>query len=158
MQPNSKVKIIAAVLAGVALLTVLGLVASVAIPGFLKNRYKSRQGEVKYTLKVLLTKQQEFRRANGQWATEPRQLVEYVNSAPRNCTCFFADRGWGGKGDVKFALLPAAVQQRLRANTGAAEDLVIACAVNLDEDDAPDVWTISAGDPTPRIDFADLGE
>ena len=48
----------------------------------------------------------------------------------------------------------AAQQNKTRADA----DFVIACAVNLDEDEAVDVWTISASDPTPHIDFADLGE
>ena len=150
--------IIAAVV-GLLCVVLLGVVGSVAIPSFLKNRYKSRQAEVQYTLRVLLTKEQEFQRDRGAWASAPRELVEYVMSAPRNCTCFLGPGApWGGKGDVKFAQLPPSVRERLQANKPDGGDFVIACAVNLDEDDAPDVWTISSSDPNPRIDFADLGE
>ena len=154
---------------GLAGVCALGSLAAVAVPNFLKYRYKSKQAEARYMLKVLLTKEQEFRSAEGHWATAPRELIEYVNSAPRSSTCFLGPvAGWGGKGDVKFDQLPPTVQLRLSANIAAVAaqkdktnvdaDLVIACAVNLDEDPALDVWVISASDPIPRIDFADLGE
>ena len=157
------------VLGALAGICALGSLAAVAVPNFLKYRYKSKQSEARYMLKVLLTKEQEFRAAHGHWATTSRELIEYVNSAPRSSTCFLGPGpGWGGKGDVKFEQLPAGVRERLSANLEAVAaqksqrnpdaDLVIACAVNLDEDAALDVWTISASEPIPRNDFSDLGE
>ncbi len=157
------------VLGGLAGLCALGSLAAVAVPNFLKYRYKSKQSEARYMLKVLLTKEQEFRAAQGHWATTPRELVEYVNSAPRSSTCFLGPgTGWGGKGDVKLEQLPPAVREKLAANVAAVAaqkdksnvdaDLTIACAVNLDDDAALDVWTISASAPEPRVDFSDLGE
>ena len=154
---------------GLAGVCALGSLAAVAVPNFLKYRYKSKQAEARYMLKVLLTKEQEFRSAEGHWATAPRELIEYVNSAPRSSTCFLGPvAGWGGKGDVKFEQLPPEVREKLNANvasvaaqkdkSNAGADLLIACAVNLDEDAALDVWTISASAPEPRVDFSDLGE
>ncbi|MBS1152506.1 MAG: hypothetical protein H6Q89_4204 [Myxococcaceae bacterium] len=155
--------------AGVAFVCALGAVAAIAAPNFLKYRYKSKQAEAKYMLKVLLTKEQEFRSARGYWATTPRELAEIVASPPRTSTCFLGpSAGWGGAAGVKFEQLPPAVRDRLTANLAAvaaqkdprqlAGDLVIACAVNLDDDPELEVWTISAADPTPRRAFADLGE
>jgi type II secretory pathway pseudopilin PulG len=166
---KKKKMLILLVLAALAAFCALGSLAAVAVPNFLKYRYKSKQAEARYMLKVLLTKEQEFRAAQGYWATTPRELVEYVNSAPRSSTCFLGPTGgWGGKGDLKFEQLPPGVRERISANVAAVAaqknqsnlegDLTIACAVNLDEDEALDVWTISASAPEPRVDFSDLGE
>lgn len=167
--PKSKVLIVGLGVGAAACVFLLATVASVAIPAFLKNRYKSKQNEAKYMLKILLTKEQEFRTARGHWATTPREMVEFVNSAPRSSTCFLGpSAGWGGNRDVKLEQLPVAVRERLSANVEAVAaqksksnvdaDLLIACVVNLDDDDDVDVWTITASDPTPRHDFSDLGE
>ncbi len=153
----------------VASVFLVAMMASVAIPTFLKNRYKSKQNEAKYMLKVLLTKEHEFRRARGHWATTPRELVEFVNSAPRSSTCFLGpSAGWGGKRDVTFEQLPPNVRDRLALNLAsvltqknepnADAELLIACAVNLDDDEAVDVWVITSTDPNPRLEFSDLGQ
>jgi type II secretory pathway pseudopilin PulG len=167
-KPNKKVLALL-VIGALTGLGALGSLAAVTVPNFLKYRYKSKQSEAKYMLKVLLTKEQEFRRVHGHWATTPREMVEYVNRAPRSSTCFLGPGGgWGGKGNVKLEQLPQAVRDRLSANVASVAaqkdksnpdaDLVIACAVNLDEDEAVEVWSISFSEPTPRVDFSDLGE
>ncbi len=166
---KKKTALILLVIGGLVGVSMIGVLTAIALPNFLKYRYKSKQSEAKYMLKVLLTQEQEFRRVQGFWATSSRELVEYVNSAPRSSTCFLGPgAGWGGKGDVKFEQLPAGVRERLSANLEAVAaqkskrnpdaDLTIACAVNLDDDPALDVWSISSSEPTPRNDFSDLGE
>ena len=166
---KNKTVVVLLVIGALCAVCALGTLAAIAVPNFLKYRYKSKQSEAQYMLKVLLTKEQEFRAAEGHWALTPRELIEYVNSAPRSSTCFLGPAGgWGGKGDLKFAQLPPAVRDRISANVAAVAaqkdktnvdaDLVIACAVNLDEDPALDVWTISASDPIPRNDFSDLDQ
>ena len=168
-KPKNKKVLVFLILGALTAVCALGSLAAVAVPNILKYRYKSKQAEAKYMLKVLLTKEQEFRAARGHWATTPRELVEFVNSAPRSSTCFLGPGGgWGGKGDVKFDQLPQATRDRLSANlvSVAAQkdktlpdaDVFIACAVNIDEDAELDVWTISSSEPSPHIDFADLGE
>ena len=157
MKKNKNVLILL-IVGGLVGVCLLGALAAIAVPNFLKYRYKSKQSEAKYMLKVLLTKEQEFHTAEGHWALTPRELVEYVNSAPRSSTCFLGPAGgWGGKGgEVKLEQLPAAVRDRISANTPSGADFTIACAVNLDEDPALDVWTISVSAPDPRNDFSDL--
>lgn len=157
---KKKTVLVLLILGGLVGVCLIGALAAIAVPNFLKYRYKSKQAEAKYMLKILLTKEQEFRTARGQWALTSRELVEFVNSAPRSSTCFLgAGQGWGGKDkQVKLEQLPASTRERLGTNTATGTDFVIACAVNLDEDEAVDTWIISVSDPNPRIDFADLGE
>ncbi len=139
--------------------TALGSFAAIAVPNFLKYRYRSKQSEAQYMLRVLLTKEQEFRASKNRWAMIPRDLQEFMASGPRSSTCFLSPQGkWGGKGNVAFDQLPAATQAKLQANAADSADFTVVCAVNLDEDEALDVWSISVSAPVPHIDFADLGE
>ena len=145
-----------------------GTLLAIAIPNFLKHRSKSKQAEALYTLNSIITAEEAFRAKEGTWALSPRQLIEYANSGPQHFTCFLSPTGrWGGKADLKFEQLPPEVQARLAENDAAVErqqhktpgvepDLVIVCAINLDEDPKLDLWSLTASDPTPRHDSDDL--
>jgi hypothetical protein len=164
---NRKAMLVLAVLG--ALGTVAALLA-ISIPKFLHNRNRSKPAEAKYTLRTLLTSEEAFRSQQGYWATRPRELVEFTNSAPRNYTCFLGPSGaWGGNGEVKFEQLPEGAQARLTQNevsvaaqkagdaTAKLEaDFTIVCAGNFDEDPLLDVWSLSAHEPTPRHDQDDF--
>lgn len=147
---------------GVFALALLGALAAITVPNILKYRYKSKQAEAKYMLKVLLTKQQEHRAARGVWATHARDMVEFMVSGPRSSTCFMGDEGWGGSKSpegkpLAFDRLPDAVRARLKANDAKnGDDLYLACAVNLDEDLDLDVWVITLKDPVPSAAASDL--
>lgn len=143
---------------GVFAVMLLGALAAITVPNILKYRYKSKQAEAKYMLKVLLTKEQERKTTEGTWATSPHQLQEYVASSPRSSTCFLGEKGWGGRTSIAFTQLPAEVQAQLQANAPQGDDFTIACAVNLDEDADLDVWVISVKAPEPKIVFSDMGE
>ena len=138
----------------------LGATGAVLGPNFFKYRYKSKQAEAKHLLKVLLTKEQEHRAARGVWATSAREMVEFMVSGPRSCTCFLGEKGWTERGKaLSLDQLPVDVKAMIRANDPAnADDFTIACAVNLDEDADLDVWIISLKNPVPRNAFADLSE
>lgn len=149
---------------GVLAVALLGTLAAVTVPNILKYRYKSKQAEAKYLLKVLLTKQQEHRAARGIWASHARDMVEFMVSGPRSSTCFLGDEGWGGSKSpegkpLSFDRLPEDVRARLKANDPKnPDDVFLACAVNLDEDPEVDVWVISLKDPVPTRAVVDLEE
>ena len=157
--------------AGVVGLCIIGTLLAIAVPNFIKFRSKSKQAEATYTLKSLITAEEAFRAKEGTWALNPRQLVDYANSGPQHFTCFLSPSGrWGGKADLKFEQLPPAVQARLAENDTAVElqkqktpggaaveaDLVLVCAMNLDQDPVLDIWSLTASDPIPRHDVDDL--
>lgn len=153
-------KIWPVVVLAVVVVGLLGTMAAILGPNFFKYRYKSKQAEAKHLLRVLLTKEQEHRAARGVWATSARDLVEFMVSGPRSCTCFIGEKGWTERGKaLSIDQLPPDVKAKIRANDPAnGDDFTIACAVNLDDDADLDTWIISLKDPTPRIAFADLGE
>lgn len=156
---KKKKAMVLVVIVGVLAVAALGAFAAVAVPNFLKYRYKSKRAEAQYMLRVLLTKEQEFRAAQNRWAMTPRDLQELMASGPRNSTCFLSPQGkWGGKTPASFDQLPADTQARLAANAPDSADFTVACAVNLDEDEALEVWSIRVSAPAPHIDFADLDE
>ena len=155
---------------GVAALCGVGTMVAIAMPNFANYRVKKNQLEAAFTLKSVLTAEEAFRAKEGTWATQPRQLVEYANSGPQHFTCFLSPTGrWGGKSELRFEQLPADVQARLAENDTAVElqkqktpdgggveaDLVIVCAINLDEDPKLDVWSMTYSDPVPRHDVDD---
>jgi type II secretory pathway pseudopilin PulG len=169
---NRRALWLAAVVVGVAGLCGIGTLLAIAIPNFIKHHGTSKQAEATYTLQALITAEDAFRAKEGFWATNPRQLVEYANSGPQHYTCFLSPSGrWGGKAEVTFEQLPLEVQARLAENDAAVDlqkqktpgganveaDLVIVCAMNLDDDPALDVWSLRASDPIPRHDQDDLG-
>ncbi len=140
------------IVGGVVLMSccgVTGILAAIAIPNFVKYQARAKQSDCKTHLKQLFIEQEAHRSEFGKYA----RTFDEVQFSPINSRYAYLL----GDGAVlppthpeaqKTGLLeaiPANVRQSLRVTD---EAFTVACAGNIDNDPAIDVWTISS---EPRI-------
>lgn len=130
---------------GLVYVPVVGILAAIAIPNFIRFQAKSKQSECKMNLKSAWMAQQSYRVESGKWGTSAQE----IGFSPERTR--YTYRIGPGEG------LPAAISQtpdaQLEAGYSArllgeiraeGEALTMACAGNIDNDPTIDVWSISS--------------
>ncbi|HEY1087195.1 MAG TPA: hypothetical protein VGE37_05845, partial [Archangium sp.] len=131
---------------GVVYVPVVGILAAIAIPNFIKFQARSKQTECKVNLRMALTAQQAYFSANEAWGDTAEEIGFALDGKNR-----YSYRV------AENTIIPAAVTtispQDLEAAFPAgvfdSEDgIVLGCAGNIDNDKTVDVWTISSAQRT----------
>lgn len=176
---GSKGLAIAAVVIPVVFIPVIGILAAIAIPNFIKFQSRSKQSECKVNLRGAYMASQSYQTEKGQYAVNPaeigwspergnRYLYAFALDGPiaantgmpaKDAVGIGADTGKhaGISNDVLRNGIPAGVEPGLRG-----EGITIVCVGNIDNDDTLDVWSVSSEDRpgappgTPRNDVNDV--
>lgn len=116
---------------------VVGILAAIAIPNFIRYTQRAKQGEVRVNLKALYVADQSYR---AEHPNEPASSLNELGFAPgprRHYAYFYGQQelqpDMGGPYE-----LGAAERARL------PEDTVAAAASNLDSDPTLDLWTVDS--------------
>lgn len=144
--PLVVVVIILAALGGCCL---LGVLAAIAVPNFIKYRSRSMQGECKGELRSLYLAERTWFEQHQEYALDFNQLG--VTPSRNRYTYFLgasAVKAPSVKGfeAVTLDALPALVGGVVVGVEGACPDctFTVVCAANTDSDPALDVWSISS--------------
>lgn len=147
--PRRTLAIIALVLP-VIWVPVVGVLAAIAIPNFVKFQSRSKQSECKVNLKSAYFGAQSAFAEND--ALEPRFEAIGFQPDPSNRYLYTFGKGEvieARVGTTSTEALLGAIPESLENTLGVdGENFTIACAGNIDGDEAIDVWSISN---TPRI-------
>jgi len=150
---GSQTAAIISVVLPVAALPVMGILAAIAIPNFLKFQARARQSECKANLKAVYTGEQALYAERQVFSTNPTE-VGFTPDPGHRYYYFFSEGAPAFS--PKVANAPAgAVPQRIPPELRRAAGLhgrcpdcsvTVLCAGNVDGDDAIDVWSISTAD------------
>lgn len=165
-----KVMAIIVLVLGVAYVPVVGILAAIAIPNFIKFQARSKQSECKMNLRAAYTAQRSYYSEKDAYAADP-QVVGFSVDTPGRYLYRF-----DGEGDLASVGVPARHAQAapvnqleaslpadLRAELGLHGecpecDITMACAGNIDGDDTIDVWSVSTADRTIRGEPVSAGQ
>lgn len=131
---------------GFALCCIVGILAAIAIPNFIKFQSRAKQSECKTNLKAYYVAQQAYFQEKNAWGATAQDVgfepmgtryTYFTGGAPLPPTMPSAQA-------VDESQLP-----QLESPPGIAEDgFTAACAGSIDNDATLDVWTISSKDRT----------
>ena len=131
--------------AGPVVVAVIGILAAIAIPNFIRFQSRSKQTECKVTLKAIATAQQAYQAEHRAFATTFSVLG--VSAPPDNRYAYVL----GSQADQR---LEVSAKHAAAARTASGVDLTRAsatseaftalCVGNIDNDVAPDVWAVSS--------------
>ncbi len=156
-----KVLAIITLVLGVAYVPVVGILAAIAIPNFIKYQSRAKQSECKSNLRAALVAQRAYFAEHDAYAPDPK-VVGFEPERPRYLYRFDADGALASVGIAPshpeappVAELEAGVPREVLAEVGLRGecpecDVTMLCAGNVDGDATIDVWTISTGDRTIR--------
>jgi len=148
---------------------IIGILAAIAIPNFMRFQAKSRQGEAKANLGAIYTAIESFRNEYGTYTTDLSVIGWLPSGAPRYNYGFQVDnfdpagllvpRGAGvSPGMNSTDVLPGAVLTYMTHSDGvtvltaadlpataavAVADFTVGAVGNLDNDATTDQWTLS---------------
>jgi type IV pilus assembly protein PilA len=184
---GSLVPAIIAVVVPVAAVPVVGILAAIAIPNFIKFQSRSKQSECKANLKGAFTALKSYEMEKGAFSVHPAEVGFSPERGNRYLYAFSAGGPIAANGgapaadaegvgadtlrfpDVSNEALRAGIPAALRATLGVQGmcpecAVTVACAGNIDNDTTVDVWSISTGDRpgapagTPFNDVDDTSE
>jgi type II secretory pathway pseudopilin PulG len=145
---------IAATVVPAAAIPIIGILAAIAIPNFIKFGARSKQAECRALLKAAITAEKDYFSEHDAYETDPQK----IGFAPEKGNRYLYDFGGGSFGadtarhpKPSNAELAAGIPADLRASLGLHGtcpncSVTIACAGNLDEDPVIDVWSVSTRD------------
>lgn len=154
-----KVMAIIVLVLGVAYVPVVGILAAIAIPNFIKFQARSRQSECKANLKLAFTAQRSIYAEKDVYLADP-QALGFAPEQNRYLYRLAADGPLESVGvaptrspETSVAQLEAGIPGELRAALGVRGacpecEATMACAGNIDGDDTIDVWSVSTADRT----------
>lgn len=145
---------------GVLYVPMVGVLAAIAIPNFIRFQSRAKQAECKTMLRSAYTAEKAWFAEHDAYSTNPQELGVSAEPTARALVRF----GQGPLGTESLLPgtaanrtpapvldhgIPAAVRRELGI-TGTCPDcnVTIACALNLDNDDTIDVWTVSTAERT----------
>ncbi|MDX2008613.1 MAG: type IV pilin-like G/H family protein [Myxococcaceae bacterium] len=136
-------------LAGVpVVVAVLGIVAAIAIPNFIRFKVRAKQAECKATLKAVAVAQEAYRLDKGVFATSFDALGVSAPTDNRYGYVLGSEPGARLEPSTKWG--PPRLE---RADLSRAEvsstGYTALCAGNIDTDEAVDLWGVSS---TPQVD------
>jgi type II secretory pathway pseudopilin PulG len=158
---------IVAVILPVMAIPVIGILAAIAIPNFIKFQARSKQSECKMVLKQAYSAEMSYRAEKDEFSVHPvevgfspergnRYLYAFDQSGPIAPNDNHPGNGDVGVGadttrfptisnDALREAIPARVLEQLGVR-GKCPDcsITVACAGNIDNDPTVDVWTISS--------------
>jgi type IV pilus assembly protein PilA len=147
---------------------IIGILAAIAVPNFLRYQAKSRQAEAKSNLGAIYTALEAFRAEYGSYTTDLAVMGWFPAGTPRYNYGFDTDNhdpagilAFGGSGASagrhSTDLLPGVVATNMVKNDGtpltaadlpvttglAMNDFTIGASGNLDNDNTLDQWTLT---------------
>lgn len=142
---------IAGLVCACASVVTAGILSAIAIPNFIKFQARSKQSEAKITLRMLVTSQQAYRAEHDTYS-EDREALGFVPEG-RRYDCAIS------QAEVADRLAKWHLSPTLTSKVGAsAEAFTAICVGNVDNDEAFDVWTVSADNPVPDNVYNDVVE
>ncbi len=141
----------------VAAIPVIGILAAIAIPNFIKFQARSKQSECKMNLKAAYTAEKSYFMEKDSYDPRPAVVGFAPDKGNRYLYAFADGDGTSIGADPKvspkntnaslFDGMPSRVRESLGVH-GKCPDcsITIACAGNVDNDPAIDVWSVSTVD------------
>jgi len=141
---GSKTALIVLVVAGVFLfvIAIVGILAAIAIPNFLKYQAKAKQSEAKTNLKGLFVVEMEYYGDNGRYSDSFEDLAwapvtHTTESGPAYCYYLGEYEVYPGE--------CGGMPEQYSTEAWADDESFRAIAIgNIDSDDTPDVWAIDS--------------
>lgn len=135
---------------GLVYVPVVGILAAIAIPNFLKFQARSKQSECQANLKSAWSAQQAYFGEKNEWGKTARE----IGFTPETGTRYLYQISPDSVVPATRSTLPTAALQAgfppglvdLLGSHGQCPDCVLtmACAGNIDNDPAVDVWSVSS--------------
>lgn len=153
------------VIVAVGLCFVIGCLAAIAIPNFIKFQSRAKQSEAKMNLKAAFTAEKVFFVENNKYSESPMEIGFSPEMGNRYLYAFSTEGDLAPSGRIeKQHTGVLADTTRLPVNNDALEkgvpqeiwdecgiegnEITIVAAGNIDNDDTVDVWTVSSKDRT----------
>jgi len=151
---NTAVVLLVVAVVGCFGVGIIGILAAIAIPNFIRFQARAKQSECKVNLKALHTAEEAFFSENDAYTTDPQELG--FRPDPGNRYSYFLSEDQVLPADPKrakdAARFPSALAREGIAvgREGTCPDCsyTAACVGNIDSDDRFDVWTVSSKDRT----------
>lgn len=157
--------ILIVVIVGLGLCFVIGCLAAIAIPNFIKFQSKAKQSEARANLKAAFTGEKVYFADNNKYSESPMEIGFSPERGNRYLYAFSTEGDLAPPGKIEkqhtgvladTSRLPVnndslekGVPQEVWDECGITEnDITIVAAGNIDNDDTVDVWTISSKDRT----------
>lgn len=148
---------------GVIYVPIVGILAAIAIPNFIKFQARSKQSECKSNLKAAYIAQRTyFTDKDGYGATA--EEIGFEPMSPTRYLYLVSAEGKvaptvpGTSAAELEAGIPGAIRETLGVSGTCPEcEVTMACAGNLDGDATIDVWTVSTGERTVRGEAVPAG-
>jgi type IV pilus assembly protein PilA len=148
----------------VATVPVVGILAAIAIPNFVKFQGRSKQGECKAALRTLHTQALAYRAEHSTFPSTFAELGWEAHPGARY-SYFLSDSEVSpatapqlNAADLDSHKAEIVTKQIFSAGPGAPDEFRAACVGNIDTDPTLDIWTISSDDPSPTEIQNDLLE
>lgn len=126
----------------------VGVMAAIAIPNFMKFEGRSKQSEVKSNLKAAFTAQRVYLQEKDRWGRTFEEIGFQPEPGRRYTYCMGKQCMPCDKEDCKVAPAPSPCQGLTSVGKGPQEGFSICAYGNLDSDDTWDVWVIDQkGEP-----------
>ncbi|MBL8954369.1 MAG: hypothetical protein JNK82_26560 [Myxococcaceae bacterium] len=131
----------------------IGILAAIAIPNFIRFQARSKQAECKTALKGAYVAEKSYLAEKDRYSENPEE-IGYSHDGTRSVLLFSNEGQAVGRTSGVEQLVDGI---RVNVNgplgvTGKCPDcnITIACALNADNDEQVDVWTISTAERTSR--------
>ncbi len=131
---------------------IIGVLASVAIPGFMRFQLRTKSAEAKVNLRAIRTMQDAHAAQFGRYVTAPPSPAA-VGTAPVP----FADMGSAGASFDTIGWRPEGLVYFQYAATSAGGAYMLEARADLDGDGAPQVWGISHPDAAGAVVAGAIG-
>ncbi len=141
--------ILIVVAAGFVLCSCIGILAAVAIPNFIKFQGRSKQAECKTAVKSALVAEKSYFAEHDRYSENPEE-VAFTHDGMR-AVLVFANEGQALGRVANPQPLVDGIHAHANGPLGVRGtcpqcSITIACALNVDNDEQVDVWTISTED------------
>lgn len=143
--------LLVAVIAVPFVIAVIGILAAIAIPNFIRFKAKSKQVECRTSLLQIFTAQEGLRTETGKY-TESFETLGF-EAPPKNRYAYFVGPAPAGLMEAQQGTEPAPSARQLELLTGSSPGVVDGvftafCTSQLDPDPALDIWSVSSADRT----------
>jgi type IV pilus assembly protein PilA len=149
---------------GVVYVPVVGILAAIAIPNFLKFQARSKQSECKMMLKSVVQMQQAYFAEHQKWADTSEELAFRPDKKSRYSYWVGPDSvvpaGIGTTSAQELAAAyPEGMGELIGAHGNCPDDceVTMACAGNIDNDATIDVWSVSTKQRTVNGEVVPAG-
>jgi type IV pilus assembly protein PilA len=127
---------------GGATVALMGVMAALAIPNFMKFEARAKQSEVRTNLKAAFTAQRIYLQEKDRWGRTFEEIGFLPESGRRYTYCMGKQCVPCDKEGCKVASPPSPCQGLTSVGKGPQEGFSICAYGNLDSDDTWDVWVI----------------